>query len=409
MTFSQPQQSTKFRWRRDIKLILALFVSSRLMMLLAFPPENLVGYSDYRYFFNVAELTGRGFWPFVHFWSEYPPIFPYLNIAIYFLAGQQFKNYVLLLAFVLLLADAGNLALLYRLAFRLHGRARTIRIAWIYTALYVPVFFWLSNFDALSAFLILLALTALLENRRGWLAAALGLGAMLRVLPLMLLATVWRRNGLRAAMGYGLAAVVISLLILLPFLLTSPAMTTASLLSQAGKSSYQTVWALLDGNTTTGIFGPLIDHFDPAKALQPVNNPARIPSWLTLLPFAGLGLFLLTRPRRLPDKNLDALVFAAFTFLIFFLWSPGWSPQWQLFLIPLLLLTLPDTRAVLFIIVLGFVNFLEWPVILSRGLPQLLPLTIIIRTLLFGLLAFELYQIFQPGILADKRDRESKS
>jgi len=409
MTFSQPQQSAKFRWGRDIKLILALFISSRLMMLLAFPPENLVGYSDYRYFFNVAELTGRGFWPFIHFWSEYPPIFPYLNIAIYFLAGQQFKNYVLVLAFVLLLADAGNLALLYRLAFRLHGRARAIRIAWIYTILFVPVFFWLSNFDALSAFLILLALTALLENRRGLLGVALGVGAMLRVLPLLLLGAIWRCNGLRAAVGYGLAAVLISLLILAPFLWLNPEMTTASLLSQAGKSSYQTVWALLDGNDTTGNFGPLIDHFDPVQATQPVNNPARIPPWLTILPFAGLGLFLLTRPRRLPDINQDTLVFTALTFLVFFLWSPGWSPQWQLFLIPLLLLTLPDTRAVLFIIVLGFVNFLEWPIILSRGLTQLLPLTIIIRTLLFGLLVFELYQIFQSGILTEKKDRESKS
>jgi hypothetical protein len=224
----------------------------------------------------------------------------------------------------------------------------------------------------------------------------------------MLLAAAWRLRGLKTALLIGAGALLISLLILLPFLLTSPAMTTASLLSQAGKSSYQTVWALLDGNDTTGNFGPLIDHFDPAKATQPLHNPARIPSWLTLLPFAGLGLFWLTRPRRLPDINLDALVFTALTFVVFFLWSPGWSPQWQLFLIPLLLLTLIENRAVLFIIVLGFVNFLEWPVILSRGLPQLLPLTIIIRTLLFGLLAFELYQIFQPGILADKRDRESK-
>ena len=47
----------------------------------------------------------------------------------------------------------------------------------------------------------------------------------------------------------------------------------------------------------------------------------------------------------------------------------------------------------LFIIVLGFINFLEWPVILSRGLNQLLPLTIIIRTLIFVLIAYELYQM----------------
>jgi hypothetical protein len=44
------------------------------------------------------------------------------------------------------------------------------------------------------------------------------------------------------------------------------------------------------------------------------------------------------------------------------------------------------------VIVLGFVNLLEWPVILSRGLTQALPLTILARTLLFVLLAWELYR-----------------
>jgi hypothetical protein len=43
-------------------------------------------------------------------------------------------------------------------------------------------------------------------------------------------------------------------------------------------------------------------------------------------------------------------------------------------------------------VVLGFVNILEWPVILSRGLTQLLPLTIAARTLIFALLGWELYQ-----------------
>ena len=106
-----------------------------------------------------------------------------------------------------------------------------------------------------------------------------------------------------------------------------------------------------------------------------------------------LGLFILTRPRLLPDANQDAVIFTTLTFMIFILWSQGWSPQWQTFLIPLFLLALSERRAVLFIIVLGFINFLEWPVILSRGLNQLLPLTIIIRTLIFILLGYDLYQL----------------
>jgi len=185
---------------------------------------------------------------------------------------------------------------------------------------------------------------------------------------------------------------VIMLLIFGPFAVLSPELTLASLQAQAGKSSYQTVWALLDGNLTTGNFGPLLDHFDAAKATQPVNNPATIPTWLTFVPFALLGLFVLTRPRTRSDPNLDAVIFTALTFVIFFLWSQGWSPQWQTFLIPLLLLSLPYRRAVLFIILLGFVNLLEWPVILSRGLTQLLPITIFARTFILILLGIDLYQ-----------------
>jgi hypothetical protein len=192
---------------------------------------------------------------------------------------------------------------------------------------------------------------------------------------------------------YGAAVVGLSLIILGPFLWLSPTFTWASLQAQVGKSSYQTIWALIDGNWTTGNFGPLRDHLEPAKASQPVNNPARLPTWLTLIPFGLMGLFIFSRPRVLADEA-DTVSFASLTFIIFILWSQGWSPQWQTFLIPLLLLALPVRRAVLFIIVLGFINFLEWPVILSRGLTGLLPVTIIIRTLILILLGVELYQLF---------------
>ena len=106
----------------------------------------------------------------------------------------------------------------------------------------------------------------------------------------------------KAACLYGAATLLISLIIFGPFALRSPTFTLASLQAQGGKSSYQTVWAIIDGNTTTGNFGPLADHFDPAKAATPINNPARIPTWLTLIPFGLLGLFIFTRPRPLPPR-----------------------------------------------------------------------------------------------------------
>lgn len=376
----------------DFSLVLTLFFTSRLMLLLAFPPENLIYYGDYQHYFNLAAMTRSGFYPFIHYWYEFPPIFPYLNIAVYMLAGQQLKNYILLLAFVLLLAECGNLYLLYRLAFALFDRTRALTTAWIYTALFTPIFFWLGNFDALTTFFILLALYSLLKNRRLLLIAALGLGTMVKFLPVVLLAAVWRRWGLKTTIICGAATFLICLFIFGPFAFANPTMTLASLQAQAGKSSYQTVWAIIDGNLTTGNFGPLADHFDPAKATRPINNPARLPTWLTFIPFGLLGLFIFTRP---PGSNSDqdTIVFTTLTFIIFFLWSQGWSPQWQTFLIPLLLLTFSEKRAILFIIALSFISFLEWPVILSRGLNQLIPLTIILRTLLLVLIAIELYRL----------------
>ena len=381
----------------DFFLILALFFSSRLMLLLAFPPEDLITYGDFSYYFTLADFSREGFFPYIDYWQEYPPIFPYLNLVIYTVAGQELKNYIFLLSVVFLVIDCGNLYLLYRLALTLRGRNRALQLAWIYTALFVPVFFISRNFDSLTAFFILLGLYGLLKQKSILIALGLGLGAMVKVLPIMLVGTIWRRNGLKSAMLIGGVALLISLLIFGPFFFINPAMATASLVAQPGKSSYETVWALLDGNDETGNFGPLADHFDSTKAAEPLNNPARIPSWLTFIPFGLVGLFILSRPRLLHKADTDAVIFTALTFVIFFLWSPGWSPQWQTFLIPLLLLALPERRAVLFVIVLGFVNFLEWPVILSRGLTQLLPITVLIRTFLFVILAIELYRLLpQP-------------
>jgi hypothetical protein len=384
------------RWG-DLGLILALFISARLMLLMAWPAENLTLYGDYQYNFDLAALSSRGYLPFIHYWSEYAPLFPFLNLVPYWLSGGIFKNYVLIAGLVLLVFEAGALALLYRLAAANRTEGQAARIGWVYIALFVPVFIWLGTFDAITAFFVLLALLAV-QRDRPWLAGlAIGLGTMTKLLPILLLAAVWRVRGWRAALVSGLVALLVIAAILGPLLALSPDYTLASLQAQAGKSSWETMWALLDGNVAnTGNFGPIIDRFDPAKAGQMLHNPSRVSPWLTAIPFALLGLFLFTRPVVRGEE--DGAIFAALTFVLFCLWSKGWSPQWQMFLIPLLFLSLPLRRAVMFVVVLGFVNLLEWPVILSRGLTQALPLTILARTLLFVLLAWELYsQMRQPG------------
>ena len=51
---------------------------------------------------------------------------------------------------------------------------------------------------------------------------------------------------------------------------------------------------------------------------------------------------------------------------------------------------------------LGFINFLEWPVILSRGMNSMIPITILARTFIFILLAYELYRMWRSEQLAEQ-------
>ncbi len=372
-------------------LVLSLFIGFRLMMLMAWPAEALTQYGDYQYYYNLAALSEMGHLPFLDYWSEYPPIFPFLSVAIYQLSGGVFKNYALLLSLTMIAFETGSLVLLYRMASEIRDRSQATWVTGVYVALFIPIFIWLATFEAMTAFFVLLTLFALRRSQSCLTGIAIGLGAMIKVLPILLLATVWRTRGWRAALVSGLLALLVCLVVLGPLLILSPDYTLASLQSQGSKSSWQTVWALLDGNkANTGIFGPVADHFDPVKARTQLYNPSRVPAWLTLIPFALLGLFIFTRPV-LRDAD-DPFIFTALTFTIFFLWAKGLSPQWQLFLVPLLLLSLPVQRAVLFLLVLGFINLLEWPILLSRGLTELLPLTIVARTIVLVLLGWELCQ-----------------
>ena len=80
------------------------------------------------------------------------------------------------------------------------------------------------------------------------------------------------------------------------------------------------------------------------------------------------------------------------TVLVFFLWSRGWRPQWLGTLVPLVLLSLPLERAVLYLVVLTFVNIAEWPVLLSRGFTQWLYVTVLVRTGMLSSLAVKLWR-----------------
>jgi hypothetical protein len=295
---------------------------------------------------------------------------------------------------MLLLADLGNLVLIHHLARALHGEARAEWVAWAYALMPAPLVLSGWTFDGLTAFWMLLALWALVKRRDALGAAAIGLGAVTKLVPLLVLPVVWRARGWRRAAAMTAGAAATAALVLAPFALRVPRVVAASLLAQPAKASYATVWAMVDGNLRTaagepitGNFGPPGEHFDLAAATRPVHNPARVPGWVTLLALAPLYGWVWRRAGAgaaeggAEGRRWTALL--GFTWALFLLWSKGWSPQWQHMLVPLFLLIHPNREGVLLALVLAAVSFLEWPVLLSRGLASGYLLTIPLRTGLF--------------------------
>ena len=380
---------------RPLPLPILTFLLIRVPILLASTYEGLRGYGDFVHFFNLASLPGL---PFVQYWSEFPPIFPFLNKAVFGLAGGVEHVYTYLLVLIFMAADLGSVLLVMRLEALFYPKAQSWRSTLFAAALAGLAYAWW-YFDSLSLLFTLLAFYLAFSKRNSAFAgAALGLGILTKLFPILILPALWRalpprRATLVTCSALGLAAVVYGGL-----WLASPAFTSASLRSQSAKGSWETVWAMLDGNYHTGNFGPEEERLDPQTASLARGNPAVVNPLLSLLFFGALGLVIFFKAPAAPGNALAAASFSGLTWVIFFLWSPGWSPQWVLYLLPLILLTLPERLAPLLAILFVLVNLLEWPLLLSRGLFSALPLTIFLRTMLLILLAISWWQEQTRGL-----------
>ena len=88
------------------------FLVARVMLYLALPLDALHGYGDFVTFFSAAQIPG---WPFLDYWVEFPPVFPFLSELLFRLSGGQPHVFTYLLLLVLTLADAGSLFFFERL------------------------------------------------------------------------------------------------------------------------------------------------------------------------------------------------------------------------------------------------------------------------------------------------------
>src|SRR5262249_28842340 len=116
-------------------------------------------------------------------------------------------TYTLLLNLVLLAFDTGTLILIRRIGTQLFGAATGMALAWIYALIAVPLVISFWTFDSIVAFLTLLAVTWLLDRRDTYSAITTAVGALTKLMPLVILGAVWRYRTVSQALRYSLIAV----------------------------------------------------------------------------------------------------------------------------------------------------------------------------------------------------------
>jgi hypothetical protein len=398
-----------YQTHQEFILLLALFISFRLMAVVAYRPGGLVlDFSDFYFYRVFAELTRLGYYPYVNLWTAYPPIFPYLMIGLYkisaLLPPWTFPNlwFTLLLGGTLLVFEAGNLVLIYTIARLFYPSRVALRCGWFYAGLFVPVYTLTGWFEGFPLFFFLLALYLLLRGRLLLSSLLTGVGFMIKLMPVLLIPiglrlcitpdaqfTMHNTQGAeknaralrirRCALYIAVLAITV-LAIALPFYLLNPRLILASLQMATSRAPWETVWALLEGEYGYGVIEADmrdLTHIGISPGLS------RLPWGLISLAFAALYLWLYSRVRDW-TRPRTAVAFAGLSMNLFMLYSKGYSPQFLVWLLPFLVLLLPNLRGAFYAILLSLANIIEanFYFIMFPSQHWLLAITVLLRTFL---------------------------
>ncbi|NJN96457.1 MAG: hypothetical protein HC875_21300 [Anaerolineales bacterium] len=193
------------------------------------------------------------------------------------------------------------------------------------------------------------------------------------------------------------------ILIALPFYLMNPALILGSQQITGARQPWETVWALIDGNYDYGVI-PL-DMRD--LSWTPGNAPPTHIPWLLVTGLFGL-VYAFFYTRRLDwTAPRSVLAFVGFTLSLFMLWSKGYSPQWLGWLLFFITLLLPNLRGVLYAVILSVANIIEanFFFIMFPEEHWLFAATVLIRTLLFVVLAAEFLVIIWPQAVTPRVEK----
>lgn len=304
--------------------------------------------TDTPIYYDYASRIFNGLFPYRDFASEYPPLALLLFSLPRLLSGSGFGAFVWWFEFEMLVFSWGIIAFMTIASWRLwQSLARTAAALAAYTAFVLCLGAIVeSRFDLAVAFITLASLTCYLADRRlaAWL--LLGIGMMTKIVP-VLVAPIYLiihfRKKQYGEMWLGPAAMTITALIIaLPFLLASPGGLAASFLYHVERPlQLESTWSspLLIMSKLGGYEVHIMNSYGSHNVFATVSDTlAMISGPVTVIMLAGISWMFFRRSGKESGAAWltgEIFRFAAAFIAVFILFGKVFSPQFLIWLLPL--------------------------------------------------------------------------
>jgi hypothetical protein len=310
--------------------------------------------SDWTFYYEVLGYSQRGVYPFVHYWAEYPPLFPLLLVGVQQLTGSALwtdrNSFSQVYIAFMTLVYVGNLVLVWDLVRIGHGVRAARWAVVLYGGCPLIAWFTVGWFDALALLLLLLGVRTLLARGARRAGVLIGLGIMMKVFPGVLLLAAPGAIGWRGVRRLSVTLIAALGVVLVPLAAIRPDLLWATAVSILTRPAWETFPALLAGDYLYGLVTPIAERFtaDTARSTSTPSSTLALALQLTTALIAVGAAWFRTRRGKLGAADVYALVALGVCALL--LGSKGFSPQYLLWLMPLVLLVWPNRAGALYML-----------------------------------------------------------
>ena len=366
-------------------LVLLQFVLLRVLLALLWRPWGFFERgSDVGAYEQRARLALRGLQPYLDYWVEYPPVFPWtasgLKLLSIHLGGTE-AAFQVLFSLLLVVFETGTLILIYRIVTRIWDEPRGLMAAVAYALLFYPVYIANRNYDGIAVFFLLLGVYALVQGHRHSATLALALGLLTKVFPVAGFPALLSGAALASRARYLALALGLVGGALLPLALIGRDFFVASITNMALRPGWETLWALADGYFSFGWIHRFRESTDTAIEFNYVPDLPGVvwPAAAVVL----LAFYAFLALRRWPQHPALAVWMSGAALAAFGLYLKGWSPQFMVWLLPFVIIAYPGGRGYVLATGLSGLALLEWPAYFTlwSDRPWVLWVIVVVRTL----------------------------